>query len=75
MQTYRRLIQEEPRFLEWREGLARFYLERGNRKSAVALWRPFRDLSGPALLSWRPVFLTPVKIDLEADVTGYLLCP
>ncbi len=39
--AYRQLIREEPRFIEWREGLSRFYLERGNREAAVEVWRTY----------------------------------
>lgn len=39
--TYRELIAAEPRFIEWREGLARFHLERGDRDAAIAVWKDY----------------------------------
>lgn len=39
--AYRKLVAEEPRFIEWREGLSRYYLERGNRPSAVSVWQDY----------------------------------
>ncbi|MHC5071292.1 MAG: tetratricopeptide repeat protein, partial [Planctomycetota bacterium] len=44
-QAYDKLITEEPRFLEWREGLARFYLERGRREDALNVWRPYLEVT------------------------------
>jgi len=40
---YESLLEREPRTVLWREGLARFYLEDGDREAAVATWRPFVD--------------------------------
>lgn len=40
---FRSLIELEPRTVLWSEGLARFYLENGDREAAVAVWRPFVD--------------------------------
>ncbi|MCB9913969.1 MAG: hypothetical protein H6828_02330 [Planctomycetes bacterium] len=39
--VYHELVAAEPRQLEWREGLSRSLLERGDRAGAVALWREF----------------------------------
>jgi len=44
-QAYKNLITEEPRFLEWREGLARFHLERGRREDALNVWRPYLQVT------------------------------
>ncbi|MBK7874260.1 MAG: hypothetical protein IPJ77_00640 [Planctomycetes bacterium] len=41
--TYRQLITDEPERLEWREGLARSFLERGKREEAQAIWQAFVD--------------------------------
>jgi len=41
--AYRELIETEPRFIEWREGLARYHLERGDREAAAAVWRSYLD--------------------------------
>lgn len=38
VEAYEQLITEQPRTIEWREGLARFHLERGNREKALAVW-------------------------------------
>ena len=43
--AYSDMIKAEPRFIEWREGLARYYLERGNREEAEAIWRPYLDVT------------------------------
>lgn len=43
--AYRELIQEEPRSIEWREGLSRFYLERGDRAAAIDVWRPYLEVT------------------------------
>jgi len=40
-ESYARLIGEQPRFIEWREGLARHHLERGNREAAIATWSDY----------------------------------
>jgi tetratricopeptide (TPR) repeat protein len=40
---YEALIVAEPRAVLWREGLARFYLENGDRERALLTWRPFVD--------------------------------
>lgn len=39
--AFRELVAAEPRQLEWREGLSRSLLERGDRAGAVALWEDF----------------------------------
>ncbi len=39
--VYRDLIAEEPTEVEWREGLSRTFLERGDRAGAVTLWQEF----------------------------------
>lgn len=38
VRTYREMIESEPHVIEWREGLARHHLERGQRAEAEALW-------------------------------------
>lgn len=43
--AYRQLITEEPRSIEWREGLSRFYLERGDREAAIAIWKPYLEVT------------------------------
>ncbi|MFT5105048.1 MAG: putative Zn-dependent protease [Pseudoalteromonas tetraodonis] len=37
-----KMIVEEPRRLEWRSGLCRFYLERGERNMGLAVWDDYR---------------------------------
>ncbi|MEM7261370.1 MAG: tetratricopeptide repeat protein, partial [Planctomycetota bacterium] len=39
--AFRELIEESPEQVEWREGLARHYLERGDRDAAVQVWDGF----------------------------------
>jgi len=41
--VYRDLIAEEPSVVEWREGLSRAHLERGDRAAGEAVWRGFID--------------------------------
>ncbi len=36
--AYRELIRSDPAVIEWREGLSRHFLERGQRKDAEAVW-------------------------------------
>ncbi|MBK6940804.1 MAG: hypothetical protein IPH13_11485 [Planctomycetes bacterium] len=36
--TYREMIASEPERVDWREGLARYWLERGRRADADAVW-------------------------------------
>lgn len=43
--AYTELIKTEPRFIEWREGLARHYLERGLKSSAVAVWSDYLQVT------------------------------
>ena len=52
LDVYRDLITEEPLEVEWRAGLARVFLEDGNRAEAEAVWRSFLDAaaSRPRLL-------------------------
>lgn len=42
--VYRELIAAEPSEVEWREGLSRAFLERGDRAAAIELWREFLEL-------------------------------
>ena len=41
--VFRDLIAEEPLEVEWREGLSRAHLERGDRAAGEAVWRSFLD--------------------------------
>lgn len=51
VRAYERLIAAEPRRLEWREGYARYRLERGQQQEARAVWADLaRDDSDPNLL-------------------------
>ena len=43
VEAYRELIKNEPTILEWREGLCRYYLERGKSKDAQDVWRTFLE--------------------------------
>ncbi len=43
VEAYRDLIQSEPRFIEWREGLSRYHLERGDRDAALRVWRSYLE--------------------------------
>ncbi|MAG57188.1 MAG: hypothetical protein CMJ83_12920 [Planctomycetes bacterium] len=45
---YQKLIKAEPRFIEWREGLARNRLERGDRPGALAVWNDYLDVTEEA---------------------------
>ncbi|MCC7014412.1 MAG: hypothetical protein IT454_17765 [Planctomycetes bacterium] len=42
--TYGELIEAEPRVIEWREGLSRYWLERGQRTDAEAVWTSLFEL-------------------------------
>jgi DNA-binding SARP family transcriptional activator len=46
---YLELVAAEPERTAWREGLARYYLERGDRAAAVEVWRTFIE-NGEELL-------------------------
>ncbi|MFN0058588.1 MAG: tetratricopeptide repeat protein [Planctomycetota bacterium] len=41
LDAYAHAIADEPRAIEWREGLSRYYLERGDRTAALEVWRPY----------------------------------
>lgn len=41
--AYEEMIAAEPAVIEWREGLSRHYLERGDRDAAVAVWSSYLD--------------------------------
>ncbi|MEZ6195398.1 MAG: hypothetical protein R3F20_06695 [Planctomycetota bacterium] len=41
--SYRDLIAAEPRFLEWREGLSRHFLEKGDREQGRAVWEGYEN--------------------------------
>jgi predicted negative regulator of RcsB-dependent stress response len=45
-EVYRDLIAEEPLVVEWRDGLSRAYLERGDRHAAEEVWRSLIDDPG-----------------------------
>ncbi|MAB88685.1 MAG: hypothetical protein CMJ90_04410 [Planctomycetes bacterium] len=42
-EAYARLVREQPRFIEWREGLARYHLEQGNAAAASDVWADYLD--------------------------------
>lgn len=48
VEAYTRLIKEQPRFIEWREGLARYYLEQGARDEAEVVWADYLDVAKTA---------------------------
>lgn len=43
VKTYREQIAAEPSSVEWRQGLCRHYLERGQRETALAVWDGFAE--------------------------------
>lgn len=43
VEAYTRLIKEQPRFIEWREGLARYHLEQGNTPAALKVWADYLE--------------------------------
>ena len=45
VEAYEDLISKEPRFLEWRQGLARFYLERGQGPKARSVWKDYLQVT------------------------------
>ena len=45
LSTYREMIAAQPRFIEWREGLSRFYLERGERAQAEKVWQDYQQVT------------------------------
>jgi len=66
VEAYRELLETEPEILEWREGYARYELERGKREAASALWTDWlpdapKDLLLPASQS-----LSALGLDREA---------
>lgn len=66
VEAYRELLVTEPEILEWREGYARYELERGKREAAAALWTDWlpgapKDLLLPAASS-----LAALGLDREA---------
>jgi tetratricopeptide (TPR) repeat protein len=44
-EAYASLIKTEPIFLEWRKGLTSFYLERGRRNDATAVWDDYLQIT------------------------------
>ena len=46
VETYGKLITEEPDRVEWREGLSRYHLEAGRRDEARAVWTSFVEVNG-----------------------------
>ena len=64
VRVYTELISEEPTVIEWREGLSRFLLERGNRAEAEKVWESFvnRDARGNELL-WGANTLADLGLD------------
>lgn len=58
------LIAEEPTEVEWREGLSRAHLERGDAEPAKALWREFLALEASKL---RRLEGAEVMMDLGLD--------
>lgn len=42
--AYEKLIEEQPRTVEWREGLSRYHLEQGNRAAALECWKTHLDV-------------------------------
>jgi hypothetical protein len=66
--TYRDTIAREPARLDWRAGLSRFYLERGERDLGRAVWEGFENLAqGDALLGGAGVALDLGLEDLASD--------
>ena len=43
--AYADLIAQEPRFIEWREGLSRYHLERGDRERALTVWSDYLSVT------------------------------
>ena len=43
VENFREMIAKEPRRLEWRSGLCRFHLERGERDKGLAVWADYQD--------------------------------
>jgi hypothetical protein len=41
--NYQRLIDAEPSFIEWREGLSRYFLEKGERERGAAVWKDYAE--------------------------------
>ncbi|MEM7385739.1 MAG: hypothetical protein AAF514_12415, partial [Verrucomicrobiota bacterium] len=41
--TFREMIERDPKRLEWRTGLCRYYLERGEREKGVAVWADYEN--------------------------------
>ncbi|NRA96610.1 MAG: hypothetical protein HRU14_10435, partial [Planctomycetes bacterium] len=46
VEAYTRLVKEQPRFIEWREGLARYHLEQGDTAAARHVWADYLDAAG-----------------------------
>jgi tetratricopeptide (TPR) repeat protein len=50
VENFRKMIAAEPSRLEWRSGLCRFYLERGERDKGLAVWDDVPDEAPSASL-------------------------
>ena len=68
IEAYDKLVSEQPTFIEWREGLARFYLERGNRAAALATWTGhFQATDGTRMRLAAAQSLMKLGLDDEAE--------
>ena len=66
--AYKEMIAAEPAVIEWREGLSRHHLERGDRDAAVAVWSSY--LEDPELSKYllsAASALQGIGLDAEAE--------
>lgn len=61
--VYRGLIEQEPVVLAWREGLSRFYLERGDPDAAKQVWASFIGAGSGSELLWGAETLMSLGLD------------
>ncbi|HGY91326.1 MAG TPA: hypothetical protein ENK43_09160, partial [Planctomycetes bacterium] len=64
VESFRKLIGEEPDNLEWRSGLSRYYLEQGKAKEAREVWADFDpDRVEPSKLMEAARWLADIGLD------------
>ncbi len=43
IESYQDMIKADPKRVEWRAGLSRYYLEQGNREKGIEVWKSFEE--------------------------------
>lgn len=81
VEAFESLIASDPETLEWRNGLSRHHLEKGQRDRAVAVWEDLEDATEPMRLIDAAFALLDVGLDdvaerlarMAADAEGFRL--